>query len=446
MAIAAATILNVRPSGVDTNGGGFVEGASGTNHTLQNAAQYAVTDGVTAGTTTITSASASFGTDVVGNLAYVAGGTGSIVGNWYQITVRVSATQITVDRSTGLTAGTGVTINIGGALATPGQAAAIMTVAGMRTYVMTGTYTMTTTAAGAAGPVTWSTAGIMEGYSVTQGDRAARPVLDAGAQTGFTGFSITGSALQSVISMKFDGQSGATITGFNAGGTRTKFLHCEAVDVDGASSVGFSGGMAVSCKAQNCLTGFNPTGESYILCESEDCTTGFNLGAAAYCDRCLAYGGTTAYLMTATGVEAVQCSVIGATTGFSMGNAGAGAHHCVATGNTTGFTTSGTRACILDACIVWNNTTDVSGTFMITKATVTLTGDPWVNAATDDYRPNATAGAGALLRAADGEGHMSQTNNVDAGAVQHTDPATSGSSINGGLIVIGNHSTIIRGI
>ena len=56
----------------------FVTGASGTDHTLQDAAQYSVTDGVTNGTTTITSATANFGTDVVGNLMYVHGGTGIV--------------------------------------------------------------------------------------------------------------------------------------------------------------------------------------------------------------------------------------------------------------------------------------------------------------------------------------------------------------------------------
>ena len=57
---------------------------------------------------------------MIGNIAYVAGGTGSVVGNWYQITGQSTGVSITVDRSTGLSAGTGVTINIGGALATPG--------------------------------------------------------------------------------------------------------------------------------------------------------------------------------------------------------------------------------------------------------------------------------------------------------------------------------------
>ena len=90
MALSASTILEVRSTGSDTNSFGFVTGASGTDWSQQDAAQYSVTDGVTAGTTTITSASANFGTDVVGNLIYVQGGTAPVTAGWDQITVRTN--------------------------------------------------------------------------------------------------------------------------------------------------------------------------------------------------------------------------------------------------------------------------------------------------------------------------------------------------------------------
>ena len=83
MAIGAACVWEVRTTGNDTNGGGYAGG--GTDWSQQDSAQYSVTDGVTAGTTTITSATANFGTDVVGNVMYVQGGTGSVTAGWYQI-------------------------------------------------------------------------------------------------------------------------------------------------------------------------------------------------------------------------------------------------------------------------------------------------------------------------------------------------------------------------
>lgn len=103
MALASTIGWEIRTSGVNTNGGGFKAGASGTDWTQQDSAQYAVTDAVTDGTTTITSASANFGTDVVGNVLYIQGGTGAIAAGWYEIITRASSTTITVDRSTGLT-------------------------------------------------------------------------------------------------------------------------------------------------------------------------------------------------------------------------------------------------------------------------------------------------------------------------------------------------------
>jgi hypothetical protein len=126
-ALSANTVWEVRPTnGSDTNGGGFVAGASGTDWSQQNSPQYSVTDGVTAGTTTITSATANFGTDVVGNLIYVQGGTGGVVAGWYQISSCTNATTIVVDRLAGLTAGTGVTLHIGGALKTLSQLSSVM--------------------------------------------------------------------------------------------------------------------------------------------------------------------------------------------------------------------------------------------------------------------------------------------------------------------------------
>src|ERR1700677_1792923 len=101
MALSASTVLEVRNgadwSGAsDTNGGGFVAGASGTDYSYASipalgAAKYALTNGsATTSSATINTTSAS--SDMVGNIAYVAGGTGSITGGWYQIISQVTGT------------------------------------------------------------------------------------------------------------------------------------------------------------------------------------------------------------------------------------------------------------------------------------------------------------------------------------------------------------------
>ena len=142
-ALPAATVWEVRPTvGADTNGGGFVTGSAGTDWSQFNAAQYALTNGVTNGTTTVATVSAS--ADMVGNIAYITGGTGSVTAAWYQVVSESAGVSITVDRSTGLTAGTGVTINIGGALATIKQANTNAVVSNIVYVKATGTYTVTT--------------------------------------------------------------------------------------------------------------------------------------------------------------------------------------------------------------------------------------------------------------------------------------------------------------
>ncbi len=129
-AISINTAWEVRPTvGASTNGGGYVQGATGTDMSQfnnKNAAacsscqsatvNISTTDGVTAGTTTITSITGNYSSALIGNIVYISGGTGSVTANRYQVLTVSGATSFTVDRSTGLTAGTGVTINIGGAL------------------------------------------------------------------------------------------------------------------------------------------------------------------------------------------------------------------------------------------------------------------------------------------------------------------------------------------
>lgn len=179
MALSSAIVWEVRTTGAITNGGGFKTGASGTDWSQQTSPQYSITDAVTAGTTTITSATANFGTDVVGNVLYIQGGTGSITAGWYEITVRNSSTSITVDRSTGLTTGTGATLKIGGCISTLSTVSPIV-VAGNTVYVKNGTYseTLTLTVSGNAtsGPITWS------GYNSSRNDQPSgtnRPFIDA---------------------------------------------------------------------------------------------------------------------------------------------------------------------------------------------------------------------------------------------------------------------------
>jgi len=144
MALSLNTVWEVQTGGNDTNGGGFVTGASGSDwsqvagkRTGGDVTDISTTDGVANGTTTFTSATANFDTTIVGNIIYLQGGTGAIAATRRQVTARASTTSITLDAS--VAASTGMTLNIGGALLSPGIASLFATILGMYVYIKAGT-------------------------------------------------------------------------------------------------------------------------------------------------------------------------------------------------------------------------------------------------------------------------------------------------------------------
>lgn len=453
MALSANTVLEVRTTGSDTNGGGFVTGSSGTDWSQQDTAQYSVTDGVTNGTTTITSATASFGTDVVGNLIYVAGGTGPVTATWKQIISRTNSTTIVVDSSTGLTSGTGVTLKIGGALATPGAAGAISAVTGMITFhkynatPITLTTATVNTPGGPWAPATTALAQIQYiGYDTTRtvgNTDSNRPTVKAGANS-TTLFSITTSStgcnIRNVIA---DANSKTGCIGFTDGGA-SRFT-------------------ANFCKATGMATGFSITGGGEVIgCESVSHTTagftgaGFAIGSIARsgsavgfsglsaCSFCISQGNTGAAGFTsyAFGSQYLNCLAYGNgshgfdlsatfgrfTRGINLASYGNGGY---------GFN-CGAETMML-ACAAGSNTSgSVTGSPILLSAILALTSDPCVNAAGGNFSLNSTAGAGALLRAAGWPGVFpggTTTGYLDIGAAQHQD--SGGSSGTPAFVSIG---------
>lgn len=117
MAILATAVWRIRPSGSDTNGGGFDTGISGygTDYSQQNTAQASGTAGA-ATTATFTDATANaFTSAMVGNAMYITGG-GATAG-FYFVTGYTSASTVTLDRAPG-TAVSGATWYLGGGWST----------------------------------------------------------------------------------------------------------------------------------------------------------------------------------------------------------------------------------------------------------------------------------------------------------------------------------------
>lgn len=447
MAISANTVLEVRLTGSDTNGGGFVTGASGTDWSQQDSAQYSVTDGVTAGSTTITSATASFGTDVVGNIMYVQGGTGSVTAGWYQITARTNSTTITVDRSTGLTAGTGVTLKIGGALASPGQGSAILNANAQDGLIMyikynASPYVVTSASTNVSGGCCAppNNRVYIVGYDTTRARYAPfqnRPtiqlnsgvssatifanlnaqyslqsvILDANAQTSSTCFQSSGEAFF-VKAMNY------TTAGIRQNTFSLIQTLCEVVGGGAGASHNINAAIVISCSSHG-----------------NAAAPGIFVTGAAF--NCLSYGNTgDGFGMQPGGgvTSIVNCTSYGNTgRGFYLGNTAPSiltVINSIAEGNGSYGYMVNTGMGQLINCADYNNTSGRKNTASFWAADlspVNGSGSFFNNAAGGDFGLNATSGAGAAVRASSFPGSSgfpglsSTIPYLDIGAVQHQD-------------------------
>lgn len=475
MAQSADIVWEVRTAGAATNGGGFKTGASGTDWTQQSAAQYSVTDGVTAGTTTITSATANFGTDVVGNIIYVQGGTGSVTAGWYEITARTNATTITVDRSTGLTAGTGVTLKIGGALNSLNTLASAFGTIGQHAFIKAdGTYTQTANPSFSldgtpSNTVNWSR---ISGYTTTRGDNG-RAAITLSTNSNLRGVECTG------------------------GGWMIENLDINCASLSGSRGVSHSGNYSrtVNCKVSNyrdygIISGVNYN--SVLGCEITGGTTGATAGIL-----CNAGSGHTVYGnyihdnsvghgISASGSASIafnivaNCTQSGTANGILLSLYGFGvycntvygnglngiyisssfqipsivkgnlvANHTNGSGSGIKFNGSGAIAAspFIDGNAYYNNTANrtngdgtsgnnATGAYTNVYDVSITDGSPFVNAGSSDFRLNGTALRGALLRGTAQlgmhPGLSPQTNYLDFGALQSPPSGSRSQTVNAG--------------
>lgn len=397
MALSASTVFEVRTGGVDTNGGGFVTGASGTDYSQQTSAQYALTNGTTNGTTTVATVSAA--TDMIGNLAYITGGTGAVAAAWYQITAASAGVSITVDRSTGLTAGTGVTINVGGALLSPGIAASLMTVSNMTAFVKAGTFSITSATNNVAGGTIAPTGiCVFIGYNTTRsfGNTDTKPVLQLNVSTAnlvdaatvtLNNFALDGNTQTTARATRGGTFLNCSFTGFNTASSQasgaTLFNGCSAT----ANSAAVFLQYCANCDAYaNTATPFSGTPGIYT-----DCSSVSNTGAST--DGFTQQGNFAGIF--------VNCvSVSNGRDGFRLqGSAGCSLANCHAESNTgVGFSQSNGIKTLINCSTFSNTGGATSGTFL-TVGSLTPSASVFVSAPTN-LALNNTAGAGALLRAA----------------------------------------------
>lgn len=452
MTINAAMVWEVRTGGVETNGGGFKDGASGTDYTQQDAAQLSLTDGATSGigVTTFTSVAGGFTAAMIGNVLNLASGT-NVTAGFYEITAHTDTNTITLDRAPddgvgGVSGGVG---SIGGGLLTPGRAAeacmAATTAEGNLIWVKAGTYTTTTTTQNVSGgPVLadWgaiTTVACIFGYETTRGDyTGTRPVLVAHAGS----MTLWSSGTYFVMfNLEADGNGQASLRGF-FGASRGAIIGSVAEDCSNNGFFGniaqnviaycsgtlctgdfaFDSGLFYKCRAySNLAGGIKANNAIAIACLSDDNTgNGFSGGTVfnVFLD-CTAHGNTTDGISLGSASEAVPVFV-----------------NCLLTSNLAkGIDVASGRRGLALNCVGLSNSSGNGFPDMFTDMNigeVTITGDPYESAAGDDYRPDNTANEGAELRAA-GLSIPTQVDQDDIGAVQHADPVGGGAaSILGG--------------
>lgn len=422
MALATTGVFEVRPSGSDNNAGYFNPSGSspGTDFSTQDAAQVTI-DGATitatvqASTSTLLIAGTSVASTWNRNGLRVTGGTATA--GLYEITaVNTGTNVITVDRSAG-TNGQTATGVMGGGLATPGAAASFVGQNTQTVWMKAGTYTIGTGSANTAGNrVATSIISFWRGYNTTRGDNSStRPVLDAGGAS-ITVFTLSGSSHTMVENVTVTNTGAhasvngfslvagclglrlkATVSGngFTSSSSGARFVNCEA-DTCGALGFNLTNSNALeSCVAKACVTGgFGCTG-SLSICSFSRCVAKANTAsgfaassnATMLLDSCTSYGNTGA-----------------SSRGFYTQNSGRmTAVNCVAYGNgERGFYGASSPTDRLIRCAGGGNTgVDQEGFLTDSiESFITLTADPFFNAAGSDFSLNTRSGGGRALRGA----------------------------------------------
>jgi hypothetical protein len=475
LALPTNTVWEVRSLGSDTNGGGFIAGGAGFDYSQQNAANSgasdkSTTDAVANGTTTLTSATANFTANVVDNIIYLAGGSGSLTAGWYRVISRTNSTTITLDRT--VAAGTGITMNIGGALATIGKPLTIAAAIGGNKYFVKadGTYQISANIVAGAGSYDGfgGVSGKIIGYSSSRTD-GGRPTVQLITNTGLTAFEFAsgGGAGWQLWNFNIDCNSLGTSTGvkicsygfvynvkvsnYTLAGidvrstTYPSVIDCEATGGTSAATGGICSDGASSIQRtwshNNACTGFKLSTSAYCMCciasnNTGASSDGFSFDYGNYFRDCISYqNGRDGLRGNGYGIgNSINACIMAKNTGYGLRD-GSGQLPAVPwrDGNAYWSNTAGTRNGYDDAA----NGTNVVSPY-VTAHDVILSADPFVNAASNDFALNSVTGGGAACRASRwpktvANGAITSQDYGDMGAYQHLDAGSAAARLQGTL-------------
>lgn len=466
MAISASCVWEVRTTGADTNGGGYVSG--GTDYSQQNTPVLTLTD-ISASGSTLTSATGGFTSAMVGNIICLYGGSGSLARTRRQITSFVDSNTVVVDAT--VATGSNITGNVGGAIANPGECCAKGAVAYNTIWIKSGTYYVNDAGYTNGGQCCANipSYALFMGYNSSRGDAptgSGRPLIQAtNSISSFTLVNGFGNVACFIAHVRADGNNYTSSRGYHVTDYACAY-NCEALN---CKNNGFAGygirTFLVLCSATGCTT--NPAiivQECFFCVAHNNSVTGFGANTngisqwigcvSAYNTGTNSHGFSPGSGMT---LNFINCT--------AHQNGGSGIYvtdstrpcaviNCVSTENGAyGFHGSGNPLAMFYHCVGWGNT---SGDFISSIAASqkincsSATSDPFVasnGASPSDsgyLAPNSTAGAGALLRSSafpSAYPYLTGTTNYqDIGAIGHPDSGSGGGLLvnpgfNGGVIL-----------
>ena len=423
MAIADATVYEVRTEGDPDNGAGFKDLNPGTSvdYSQQDTAQLTLTDAATSGigVTTLTSATGGFTAAMEGNVLYLSSGTNATV-DYYQITGYTDTNTVTLDRAPddGVGGLSGGNIKVGGASDDPGKICSSSTtmvneaVVHVRGGASPVYGPLTTTTAGENGPI--NTTGFnklsIRAYNSTRGDldgvvpNSTSPQIDVGSLTSFTVVylqTVNDQNTHTVMGLRVDGQDNTGVTGFDgqsAGLQNQVFSCCEALDC--ATGFGLNANPH-GCVTRSCAVGFNDC--KPVRCASYDATTRGFLVDRDQAYYCLADGCTLGFSVgdrtLLKGCAAVFCTG----DGFNSYDHGSTFVDCIAANNSghgwaANSAAFGTSRNFINCAGYQNSSGNIEHTPFVNIGFRTLTANPFADVSADDYSPNGTTNGGAELR------------------------------------------------
>lgn len=442
-AIRAQSNANHLPDGFNTAAGcASVASPTGATWAVDYSQSAAVPFSLTGLTTSASNAiiqTASATKAMVGNGLVIKSGTNFTTG-YYEIVSAVAGVSLTVDRTCTTAAGSVGTAGIGGALATPGMAGG-QAVASNAIFIKPGTYLCSLTNNVAAGRITTTTGQRWEGYSALRGDRAAKPIITSNANSIsiFTINGVNSPGRFNSLELKL-GVGNTSVVGFDIQAW-AQFWDCKVTNLN-VSGFKLSSTNLVTmtrCEANGCAIGFATGAVCATLtwCTTINCTTGFQISNGTSANSCISSGGTTGFSVGGGGSVMINCIAYNATTGFGSASDNYTAFGCVAVSCNTGFSV-GAAWVNLVTCAGFSTTNISTATSGFVEGFITLSGDPFTNAAGGDFSLNNTAGAGALLR---GTGYpvsfpgLSTTTTPDVGPVVR---AAAGTSTDPGITNVRN--------